>query len=45
MKKLFLSILARYSKFIIMIYVKTKIYVKDEPFSFQNIETEFKYLI
>ena len=45
MKKLFLSILARYSKFKIMIYVKTGIYVKDEPFFFQNIETELKYLI
>ena len=40
MKKLFLSILARYSKLKIMIYVKTGISVKDEPFFFQNIETE-----
>ena len=35
---LFLSILALYSKFEIMISVKTTIYVKDD-FFFQNIET------
>ena len=44
MKQLFLSILARYSEFKIKI-VKTGIRVKEEPFLFQNIETELKYLI
>ena len=44
-KNLFLSILARFSEFKIMIYVKTGIYVREKPFFFQNIETEFKYRI
>ena len=31
--------------FKIIIHVKTGIYVNDEPFFFQNIKTELKYLI
>ena len=44
MKKLFLSIWRiAVQNFKSMIYVKNRIYVKDEPLFFPNIETELKY--
>ena len=45
MKKLFLPIMATYSKFKNYDSCKTVIYVKIEPFFFKNIEIDLKYLI